>query len=354
MPEKETMQISSQLSHLLLPNYNPKSALLENIFNLIKKYDYFLLTTHISADADGLGSQIGLFFLLKHLKKNVVILNNEAPPEYLSFMIPKNTVQNIQDYQENNQALQELFKNRFVFILDSSEIKRSGAVGEAIKKAQCDYASIDHHILPPNERYLVDPEYPATSEIIWDLYKYVNIKILPAAAIALYAGIVADTGNFRYPKTSFRTHLAGGHLLSLGINSDFIYRSLYESQNVDRLFYLQRILKKIIVNKKLGFVVGVVKKNTKKGLELSDSPSEGIVNMLLAAKEIKVAALLTRTKDGHIKGSLRSIGDFDVAAIAGKLKGGGHKNAAGFKAEIPFRKGRKIIVREIEAALQKD
>ena len=40
-------------------------------------------------------------------------------------------------------------------------------------------------------------------------------------------------------------------------------------------------------------------------------------------------------KDGRRQWGLRSVGEFDVSAVAKKLGGGGHKNASGFEEPIP-------------------
>ena len=351
--EAGTSQLSLQIAESVMASYIPVAPVLDKIAQKISGTEKFLLTTHVSADADGIGSQLGLRELLLHLGKDVVVLNNEAVPEYLRFMVPENSVLNIEDFENKADDLRQLLTGRFVFILDSSELKRSAAVAEAFTSAGCEYSSIDHHILPEDPRFFVDPSYGATAEMIWDLYQFMKIPVNAIAAQALYAGLVADTGNFRYPKTSLRTHIAAGHLISFGIHSDYIYRILYESHPVDRLKYLRKILKRVIINKKAGFVAGTVVPSMLKGLELGDSASEGIVNMLLATKGTNVAALMTRTDDGKMKCSLRSVGDYDVAAIAKVFGGGGHKNAGGLKADMPFRKARKRLLKILKEGAPK-
>ena len=51
---------------------------------------------------------------------------------------------------------------------------------------------------------------------------------------------------------------------------------------------------------------------------------------ILAKETGTYGATWFKDKEGNIKWSLRSIGDFDVSAIAKQFGGGGHKNAAGF------------------------
>ena len=258
----------------VLHHYRPSAKILPKIAKLISKYQNFLLTTHVGSDADGVGSQIGLYYLLKKLKKRCWILNNEPPPEIFLNSEQEGgiglyqEIEIIETYLENQDVLFEKLKPFFVLILDNSDFGRSEDVGRASRIAGCSWASIDHHIVKAEKNLCVDSNYAATCEIIWDLYHYYKIKIPDRIAKALYIGLIADSGNFRYDKTSLRTHIAGAEL-SAGISTDAYYRLIYENNKFDRLHLVKRILNKAIFNKKLGFVIGEIKHSTKRGLHLN-------------------------------------------------------------------------------------
>lgn len=344
--EKPTQRLSAQISAQLLKSYRPSSQVLPKIAALIKANKKFILTTHIGADADGLGSQIGLYYLLKALKKDVRILNSEKVPEYLEQIMPGKLVSFLGGHGVSEVDAEKLMKDRFIFILDSSEPHRSEKVGEMFLRLKRPWATIDHHVLPGRKEFCVDPSYAATAELIWDLYRHMKIKLPKAAALPLYTGMVADSGNFRYPKTSLRSHLMGGDLLSYGIHSDFVYRAIYESNPLDRLKLNARLYPKVqlLAN---GVVYLPVLRVDREGLALGDSGTEGIVNHLLAHKGLKAAAVFGETEHGELKGSLRSLGDVDVASVAKKFGGGGHKNAAGLKVREPFDVALKKVVAEL-------
>ena len=344
--------INKNLSKSLLVHYRPQSKVIKKIDSFIQSNQKFLLTTHIDSDSDGVGSQIGLYYLLKSLKKKCWILNNEPPPAIFSEIGGHALVDCIQNYKTDISRLEEKTKGYFVFILDSSDFKRGADVAKLIERAGCSWASIDHHLLPPNKRFCNDDSYAATCEFIWDLYHYYKIKISKEAAFALYAGLSADSGNFRYEKTTMRTHLAGGELISYGIPIDKIYRLLYENQPVDRLFFLKRVLDSVIVNKKLKYAIGEVLPKTQKGLDLGESPKMGLVNILISVKGVRIAALMSKTNEGHLKCSMRSIEDINVAQIASLFGGGGHKNAAGLKIEESYKNARKKVIQAIHNYLQ--
>jgi len=345
--EKETRAISAAIAKTLLKTYKPSAKVLAKIAQIIKTNKKFLLTTHIGADADGLGSQIGLYYLLKALKKDVKILNNEKIPEYLANIMPQSLVGFVSKDGLTDIAAEKIMAGRMVLILDSSEPHRSDKVGELFLKNKLSWATIDHHVLPGKKEFCVDPTYAATAELIWDLYKYLKIKIPAQAALPLYTGLVADSGNFRYPKTSLRTHLAAGELIGYGIHSDYVFRAIYESHPLDRLRLNARLMPKVKILSN-NIVQLSVLRSDRKDLDLGDSGTEGIVNHLLAHKNVKAAAVLSESEEGELKGSLRSIGAVDVASLAKKFGGGGHKNAAGLKIRKPFAEAELLVLAELE------
>lgn len=346
--EKGTVKTSVAFSKSLLRYYHPQSHILPKIAQRIRTNQRFLLTTHVAADADGLGSEIGLYYLLRALGKDALILNNEKVPDYLAPIMPQRLVRYIGMPGYGGAPLQKKLRGRFVFILDSSEPQRSEKVAEVFQAMQLPWSTIDHHITEKKKEYCTDPNYAATAEIIWDLYCYFRVAVPKAAALPLYTGIVADSGNFRYPKTSLRTHLAGGHLLSYGINSDAVFRTLYESNPLDRLKLVARVLPRVVFMPN-GVVVLSVLQRDREGLELGDGGTEGLANQLLAHKNLRAAAVLVETEEGELKASLRSVGDVDVAAFARRFGGGGHKNAAGLKLREPFAAAEQKLLQALKS-----
>ncbi len=343
----------------LLQYYAPKSANLKKIAAFLKKHKRILLTTHAGCDPDGIGAQIGLWYLLKKMNKDVVVVNNDRIPEYLEFALPQDSEFRIHvynDYKDNDQidALKPLVDKRAILIVDSSEPKRSGEVATLFPFDTAAWLSIDHHIVPEAPHFVSDTSYSATCEFVWDLYQYLREPISESAALALYTGLVADTGNFRYPKTSLRSHMAAGDLLQYPLPTDEIYRHIFESHETDRLKFLARILRKAVIDKNLGIAVAMIKKNDLKGLELGKSPTEGIANFMLAVKGIHIAAVMTETRTGQLKASMRSRGDYNVQEIAKQFGGGGHVNASGLKVEQRFGKVSRQLLRSIREYAQKN
>lgn len=348
-PEAEIVKLSAKYAKNTLKDYRPNSLQLRKIVKFIHKFDKFLLTTHIGADPDGLGSEVALYHLLKKLKKKVIILNSEKVPSGYRFIDSDGIVLNVDEHmrQVDNEGL----KDFFLLIIDNSEVKRCRRVFELAEKYGLKYATIDHHIVADAPHICADPNYGSTAELIWDLYYHMGIPIPQKVATPLYAGMIADTGNFRFSRTSFRSHLAAGDMIARGVSSEGIYRTIFENAPVDKMTLFQRIMGEAVIDAGLGFVAGFARQSMFENLKLGDSPTEGIVNQLLAAEGIRLSALMTETPEGFLKCSLRSIGAIDVSSVASKFGGGGHKNASGLYIEAPYDEARKKVLKEIKTYL---
>lgn len=336
----------------ILNVYVPYSDIISVIAQFIKKNKKFFISTHVDSDADGIGAEIGLFYLLVMLEKETVIYNHEDISDYLQFMIPEefknyfyfgNPSSKEKDFKlfENQQKEEAVF-----LLLDNSEIKRSKYLGEFIESNQIKWFSIDHHDLPPSENIMVDPEYASTCEIIWDLYMYFELPIPEKAAYALYTGMVSDTGNFRYPKTGFRTHMAAGHLLQYNFDPNEVYRQLFEKFSSLRLKLISYLAGNAIIDPEIGYIITELTYDTKKNLSIPPDLTEGLVNFFLGFRDIRISILISETEEGELKASIRSIKEINVAQFAKKFNGGGHKNAAGLKISKPFNKAKEILIKE--------
>ena len=61
---------------------------INDIHNVIRRYDRFLITTHVRADGDGIGSEVALYHALRGMGKSVSIANDSPIPQIYKFIIP--------------------------------------------------------------------------------------------------------------------------------------------------------------------------------------------------------------------------------------------------------------------------
>ena len=252
-------------------------------------------------------------------------------------------------------ALNEL--NEYaVFVLDTNDFNNIGAAYNHIKDKVKDVFIIDHHEGGDDkfEDNFIKAEASSASEIIYDIIKYYNKKPSFKAAQALYAGILFDTGSFRYPKTTPETFRIIASLVELGANPFNIYEKIYESNSLDSFELRARMLASMEIhfNKKL-----IMMKLTPEMIKETGAPfTEGElnINLPLTVDGVIASILVKQNIDGQIKVSMRTKGDYDVASIAMARGGGGHKNAAGYKSKISFDETCKEVIKEMSKFFPKE
>ncbi|MBA2637309.1 MAG: bifunctional oligoribonuclease/PAP phosphatase NrnA [Solirubrobacterales bacterium] len=304
----------------------------------------FVLVTHENADGDALGSLVGMHGILTALGKDAVMLMSadEFPLPYEYGFLPLDDV--VTEVPADLAA-------RAVVFLDCGNIDRNPL--EAVRVGG-PILNVDHH--HDNTRFgtlnLVDPDASCTAEIVWDLMQSLGVAPTLQIAEALYAGLVTDTGRFMYENTGPRAHAMAAELMAVGVESQEIYRHLFEGMPESKLHLLARALEGVVRydDGRLTFAWLTREDFEQTGAE--ESYTEGIIDHLRAVRDTKVAALVRERVDqpGRTKVSLRAAdGTVDVSVIARAAGGGGHRQAAGFSTPMS-REETVALVREGIAA----
>jgi phosphoesterase RecJ-like protein len=154
----------------------------------------------------------------------------------------------------------------------------------------------------------------------------INVPI----AECLYAGVVADTGSFRFSSTSAEVHLMVAALKETGLDHTKVHEALYDNFLENRLRFLGHVLlNRMEVFYELNTALIYISKIEllKYGIKTGDT--EGLVNYPLSIQGIKLVGCVI-DRDEERKWSFRSKGSFDCNTFARKyFNGGGHFNAAG-------------------------
>ncbi len=275
-----------------------------------------VLTTHVNADGDGLGSEVGLWHLLRARGVKPVIANPTPVPDRFRFLVPEGA-------DASAAAVKELERADAIVVLDISDLGRLGDLAHAVRTRGVPVACIDHHVskgsLPPGPRLLA-PEATATAELVFDLASALDWQLTPEAARALYVGILTDTGGFRFANTSARALRVAGALLERGVDPESIYERVYASAPEGRVRLLAEVLETLVVEPELGLAWVTV-------------PPDAIVEFPRSIAGVRLALLFRQIANGRVKVSFRSMGGVDVADLAHPFGGGGHKKAAGASFE---------------------
>jgi phosphoesterase RecJ-like protein len=216
--------------------------------------------------------------------------------------------------------------------------------------------NIDHH--HDNTRFgtlnLVDEGASSTAEIIFDLARELGIELTPEIALALYVGLVTDTGRFMYESTTPRTHRVAAELIAAGVDVDDTYRRLYERVPMEKLRLVERALGAAESHAGGALVMSYVTSDDYAASGASEVHTEGIIDYLRSIEGARVAALVRDKRDGPQprKVSLRSVdGAIDVSEIAREKGGGGHARAAGFSTDLSYEELVEFLSARLRAQL---
>jgi len=314
-----------------------------DLFSFLSRHSSLIITTHHSADPDGIGAEIVLSQIANSMGKQIRIINPDPVSEKFKFLDPENTIESWKNIETPGEAA--------LVILDTADEYNIGDLREYIHHASEVYV-IDHHEPSAFNTFkgYIDPTASSTSEMMVELAEEAGIKLKPESARAAYAGIVYDSGFFAYPKTTSRTYKAALTLMEAGISPNEIYRRLSENTSVNALKLQQAVLSTLEIHDKVA-----VQKLRKKDLEDTGAlyeDAENFINGPMKCRDIEVSIVVKENREGQIRCSLRSKGNVNVAKIAQSLGGGGHVTAAGFKSSLTLDETVAMTLEKINEKLE--
>jgi len=310
---------------------------IENFKQLLESPKRIVLTIHTNPDADALGSALGLYSILKQLGHSVTVISPNDYPDFLKWMKGN---EEVIVYEHNVDSANEVISTaELIFCLDFSDLNRCGDLSDQVKKAKAVKFMIDHHLEPDHfadfEKWSTDAG--ATAELIYDLSEEMGWVGLIGAqeADCLYAGIMTDTGGFRYSNTTKHIHEVVAKLIGLGANTSKVAKLIYDTNTESRLRLLGFVLsQRLVVMKDYDVAFIYLTLDDQKKFNVQKGDTEGLVNYALSMANITMSAMFTESKD-LIKISFRSVGSFSVNDFArNNFDGGGHANAAGGRSKL--------------------
>ncbi len=291
-----------------------------------------VILTHWSPDGDAMGSSLGLANFLKKTGQQVSVVVPNDYPEFLYWMKGHSEVV----IAEKNQAVaHDLISNsELIFCLDFNDLSRINSLGQFVAQQSQPKVMIDHHPSPSDlgSYRLHDVAASSTCELIYRFIDMLNGTALIDAEIAecLYAGIMTDTGSFRFPSTTAETHRIVADLIAKGAQHSLVHNRVYDDNSESRLRLLgYSISEKLNVEMEYKTAFFTLTNEEHDRFNYKKGDTEGLVNYALTIRGIVFAAFFSE-RDGKIKCSFRSKGNFDVNLFArANFSGGGHRNAAG-------------------------
>ncbi len=148
-------------------------------------------------------------------------------------------------------------------------------------------------------------------------------------AMAIYTGIIHDTGVFQYSNTTPSTMEKGARLISYGFDFSRLIQETFYQRTYLQAQIMGRALMESIRFMEGRCIVSAVDQKTMDFYNVEPKDFEGIVNQLRNIKDVDCAIFMYQTGVQEYKVSLRSSDKVDVAEVAAYFGGGGHARAAG-------------------------
>ena len=315
----------------------------QSIKQVLSEPKKIAIVPHRNPDGDAYGSCLALYHYLLKFDHQVTVISPNDCPDFLKWMPGEDQIIIFENDTKNATGILE--EAEIIFTLDFNALHRVGdKMLNALMKLDPLYVMIDHHQQPDDfaKFTYVDPLVCSTCQMLYQFIEKLDDldKIDKDISTCLYAGILTDTGSFRFPATTSETHRIVANLLDKGANNSEIYNKIHNVSSYNRLQLLGRALQNMKVIEAYRTAYITLSQNELNQNNFKKGDTEGFVNYALSLKNVIFAAIFIEDKkQGIIKISLRSSGDFSVNEFSREhFNGGGHINAAGGRSEESLEK----------------
>jgi phosphoesterase RecJ-like protein len=321
----------------------PHATQIDDLLAAFRSHPRFLLTSHTRPDGDAIGSVLALAEVLDQLGCQAdVVFADPIPSSY-------STLPNISRIHHTPSANDvDPTGTTPAILLECDGIVRTGLLGLEGRTL----INIDHHASgrPFASVNWIDEHACAVAAMVYHIAVAANVEITPSMATCLYAGILSDTGTFTYSSTTADTFAMVHHLAACGANPSRIARDIYLSNPASKIRLLGIALSNLQCDDDLAWTWVTSEDMDRIGAIAEDC--EGVVNYLISIAGVESAVFLREVANAdQFRLSIRSKGETDVARIAERFGGGGHRNASGCTLDGPLPVALERILTQLRTGL---
>lgn len=317
----------------------PASAdIIGQILQVLRQGERFLVCSHARPDGDAVGSMLATGMLLRQMGKYADLVTVDRVPDIYRDLPGADAIRS---------ALQVHGPYDAVILLECDGLDRASLGG----MEKFFLINIDHHIsgLPFADLNWIDYQAASAGELVYALVKAAGATVTPEMATCLYTTVLTDTGGFCYGATRAATFALARDLVLAGADPIRIAQSVFYSTPTSKMLLLGAALSNLKREGRLAWLW--VSHQDMVRACAAEEDCEGIVNFAACISGVEAAAFLRELPERRIRLSLRSRGTVNVAAIAERLGGGGHKTAAGCTLDGPLPHALDTILAELRPTL---
>ena len=315
---------------------------IQEIFPLLNQSRQIAITMHQKPDADAMGSTLALKHFLTQLGHTATVI---SPTNWAGWVNWLPGVKEVVDFERDRQKAKAILdKADWLFCLDFNIFHRTKGMTDKLKELTCTKILIDHHQEPDVASFdygVSDTAKSSTCEMVYDFIVDSGHadKINKEIGECIYAGVIGDTGSFRFASAHAGVHTLVADLKSRGLNHGLVHENLFDNFLENRLRFIGHVLlNRMEVFYEYNTALITIPKSDLLKYHIKTGDTEGLVNYPQSIQGIKLVALVI-DRDEERKWSFRSKGEFDCNTFARKyFEGGGHFNASGGRSSDSLEK----------------
>ncbi len=297
-----------------------KQVTLSQAAELLRSVEECIILTHRYPDGDAIGSSCGLAILLQSMGKRAKVVCGDPFAARFS-------------HSTDGVKPETVSPDAPVVTVDLADVQLAGAEYTAL--AERAFLAIDHH--GTNTGYadytFLDRDAAAACELVALLARELAVPLTRDLANCIYTGICTDTGCFKYPSTSARTHRIAAELIDAGADAAAISRIMFDTKTPARVMLEKAVMDSITYGYGGKLAVTLLSKAVIEESGAEEADINGLSAMARQIEGVELALFLRETGRERYKISARSGDLVDAAAFCAKFGGGGHRRAAGCKLE---------------------
>ena len=327
-------------------NPEPAQSLLQSesdsvaaILDVMRRGERFLVCSHSRPDGDAVGSMLATGMLLEQMGKRADLVTADRIPSIYRRLPGADSIRT---------ALRVHGPYDAVILLECDGLERTRLRG----LEEFFLVNIDHHATgqPFGHVNWIDRHAASVGEMVYRLVKAAGGRVTPEMASCLYTTVLTDTGGFCYGGTRASTFALAQELTAAGADPVRIAQDIYFSTATSKLLLLGAALSNLKREGRLAWL-WVTHQDMVRTCA-AEEDCEGIVNYAICIAGVEAAVFLRELPERQIRLSLRSKGRVNVSAIAARLGGGGHENAAGVTLDGPMSRALEEILSELRPCVE--
>jgi phosphoesterase RecJ-like protein len=310
----------------------------DEILRILREGERFLVCSHSRPDGDAVGSMLAMRMLLRQLGKRADLVTADRIPGIYRALPEADTIRTAMRVHGPYDA---------AILLECDGLERTRLRG----LEQFLVVNIDHHASGRAFGHVnwIDNGAASLGELVYRLVKAAGATVTPEMATCLYTTVLTDTGGFCYGSTTASTFGLARELVLAGADPLRIAQEVYFSTATSKLLLLGAALGNLRREGRLAWL-WVTHQDMVRTCA-AEEDCEGIVNYAVCIAGVEAAAFLRELPERRIRLSLRSKGRVNVAAIAERLGGGGHENAAGCTLDGPLSRALDEILGQLRPSV---